>query len=225
MRRKLTLRTSVKQHLGDEAEQEVLEETSSEPEVGPVMTVLEALQSIALEVNLTIEVLLVEDLHGDLALAAVGSTVVLTVELQVVLDGAATVLGLLGLARRNGGRNGPEGHQNGDGGEESEEDGGIEPSTNLACQPPGHDDLQSNHQAIGEAIAAGGVGRNRSILDSWVLIIKYSKLATAFIKCSLRIAPHCALTKVVGTPQSKAGLVCSGAAGVWIYSNSSVESG
>ena len=35
-----TLRTSVHQHLGNEAKQEVLEETHSELEVGPVMTVL-----------------------------------------------------------------------------------------------------------------------------------------------------------------------------------------
>lgn len=109
----LTLRTSVHQHLGDETKQEMLEKTSSELEVGPVMTVLEALQSIALEVNLTIEVLLIKDLHGNLALAVVGSTIVLAVELQVVLDGAATVLGLLGLARRNGGRDSPECHQDG----------------------------------------------------------------------------------------------------------------
>lgn len=151
----LTLRTSVHQHLGDETKQEVLEETSGELEVGPVVTVLEALQSIALEVNLAIEVFLVEDFHGDLALSAVGSTIVLAVELQVVLDGTATVLGLLGLAGRNRGRDSPEGHQDGNGGEESKEDGGVETSTNLASQPPGHNDLQSDHQAIGEAVAAG----------------------------------------------------------------------
>ena len=151
----LTLRTSVHQHLGDETKQEVFEKTSGELEVGPVVTVLEALQSITLEVNLTIEVLLVENLHGDLALTTVGGTVVLAVELQVVLDRAAAVLGLLGLARRNGGRDSPECHQNGNGGEESKEDGGIETSTNLASEPPRHDDFQSDHQAIGEAVAAG----------------------------------------------------------------------
>lgn len=96
-----TLRTSVEQHLGDETEQEVLEETTSELEVGPIVTVLEALQSITLEVNLAVEVLLVKDHHGDFALAAVRSTIVLTVEVQVVLNGAAAVLGLLGLARGN----------------------------------------------------------------------------------------------------------------------------
>lgn len=180
--RRLTLRTSVHQHLGDEAKQEVLEETHGELEVGPVMTVLETLKGITLEINLAIEVLLVEDLHGNLALAAVSGAVMLAVEVQVVLDGAATVLGLLSLARRNGGRDGPEGHQDGDGGEDSEEDGGVETSTNLAGQPPGHHDDQEDHQAIGEAVAAGRVGGNRSIFNGRVLESKQSKLGPGLMQ-------------------------------------------
>jgi len=165
----LTLRTSVEQHLGDEAKQEVLEEAGGELEVGPVVTVLKSLQSIALEVNLAIEILLVKDNHGDLALSAVGGAVMLAVELQVVLDREATVLGLLSLARRNGGRDSPEGNQNGDAGEDSKEDGGVETSADLACQPPGDQDEQSNQQAIGEAVTTGRVGGNGGILDGRVL--------------------------------------------------------
>lgn len=155
----------MEKHLGDEAKQEVLEEARGELEVGPVVTVLEAVQSIALEVNLTIEVLLVEDDHGDLALSAVSSAVVLAVEVQVVLDGKTTVLGLLGLARRNGGSDSPESDQHRNASEESEEDGGVETSTDLASQPPGNNHEQSDQQAIGEAVTAGGVGRNGGILD------------------------------------------------------------
>lgn len=157
------------QHLRDEAKQEVLEETRSELEVGPIVTVLESLQSITLEVDLAVEILLVEDLHGDLALAAVGGTVMLAVEVQVVLDGAAAVLGLLGLAGGDRGRDGPEGHQDGDSGEDSEEDGGVEATTNLAGQVPRHHDHQEDHQAIGEAVATGRVGRDGGILDGRVL--------------------------------------------------------
>lgn len=166
-----TLRTSVQQQLGNEAKQEVLEETHSELEVGPVVTVLESLQSIPLEVNLAVEVLLVEDLHGDLALAAVGGTVMLAVEVQVVLDWKATVLGLLGLAGRNGRGNSPESHENGNGGENGKEDGGVEPAADLAGQVPRHHDDQENHQAIGEAVAARRVSGDRGILDSRVLNI------------------------------------------------------
>lgn len=157
------------QQLGNETKQEVFVETHGEAEVGPVVTELETLKSITLEVNLAIEVLLVEDLHGNLALAAVGSTVMLAVELKVVLDGTTSVLGLLVLTRRDGGSNGPVGHQNGDRGKDSEEDGGVETTANLASQVPRNEHEQREEQDVGEAIAAGRVGGNGSILDSRVL--------------------------------------------------------
>lgn len=159
----------MQQHLRDEAKQEVLEETHGELEVGPVVAVLKSLQSIALEVNLAVEILLVEDLHRNLALATVGGTVMLTVEVQVVLDGAAAVLGLLGLTGRDGGGDGPESHENRDSGEDGEEDGGVETTTHLASQVPRHHDNQEDHQAIGEAVATRGVGGNGGILDGRVL--------------------------------------------------------
>lgn len=157
------------QQFGDEAKQEVLEEAHGELEVGPVVTVLQSLKSIALEVDLTIEVLLVEDLHGDLALAAVGSTVMLAVEVQVVLDGEASILGLLSLAGRDGRGNSPESHKDGNRGENGKENGGVEPAANLAGKVPGHHDEEEDQQAIGEAIAARRVGGDGGILDSRVL--------------------------------------------------------
>lgn len=159
----------MQQHLRDEAKQEVLEETHGELEVGPVVTVLESLQSIALEVNFAVEVLLVEDLHRNLALATVGGTVMLAVEVQVVLNGAAAVLGLFGLSGGDRGRDGPEGHQNGDSGEDSEEDSGVEATANLAGQVPRHHDDQEDHQAIGKAVATRRVGGNGGIFDGRVL--------------------------------------------------------
>lgn len=157
------------QQLGNETKQEVLVETHGEAEVGPVVTELETLKSITLEVNLAIEVFLVEDLHGDLALAAVGSTVMLAVELKVVLDGTTSVLGLLVLTGRNGRSNSPEGHQNGDRGKDSEEDGGVETTANLAGQVPRNEHEQREEQDVREAIAAGRIGGNGSILDSRIL--------------------------------------------------------
>lgn len=165
----LTLRTRVNQQLGNETKQEVLVEPHGETEVGPVVTELEALESITLEVNLSIEVLLVEDLHGNLALAAVGSTVMLAVELKVVLDGTTSVLGLLVLTGRNGRSNSPEGHQNRDRGKDSKEDGGVETTANLAGQVPRNEYEQREKQDVREPIAAGRIGGNGSILDSRVL--------------------------------------------------------
>lgn len=150
----LTLGTSVEKHLGDEAKQEMLEKAGGELEVGPVMTVLEALQSIALKVNLAVEVFLVEDNHGDLALSTVSGAIMLAVEVQIMLNRKATVLGLLGLARRDGGSDSPKGNEDGNASEESKEDGGIETPTDLACQPPGDQHEHSDQQAIGEAVTA-----------------------------------------------------------------------
>lgn len=144
----------------------MLVETHGETEIGPIMSEFESLQSIHLEVHLAIEVLLVEGLHGNLALAMVGGTVMLAVEVQIVLDGTATVLGLLSLAGRDRRSHGPEGHENGDGCEESEENGGVETASDLTSQVPGDHDHQEDHQSIGEAVTTRGVRRNRSILDS-----------------------------------------------------------
>lgn len=157
------------QQLGKESKQEVLVQTHREPEVGPVVTELETLKSIPLEVHLSIEVLFVENFHGDLALAPVGNTVMFTVEIQVVFDGTASVLGLFGFARGDGRRNSPESHQNRDSSEDAEENAGVETSTKLTGQVPRNENDQREEQDIGEAIAAGGVCRNGSIFNRRVL--------------------------------------------------------
>ncbi|RJE16667.1 hypothetical protein PHISCL_10996, partial [Aspergillus sclerotialis] len=60
------------------------------------------------------------------------------VEVQVVLDGTAGVLGLFGLAGGDRRSHGPERHQNRNRREDGEEDGGVEPSADLAGQVPGN---------------------------------------------------------------------------------------
>lgn len=176
------------QQFGNETKEEVLVETHGEAEVGPVVTELETLKSIALEVNLTIEVLLVEDLHGNLALAAVGSTVMLAVEVKVVLDRTTSVLGLLVLTGRDGRSNSPEGHQNGNRGEDSKEDGSVETSANLAGQVPRNEHEQREEQGIGEAIAAGRVGGDGGIFDSRILRRgNKTRLASAYLGAQVSI--------------------------------------
>ena len=157
------------QQLGDETKQEVLVETHGEAEIGPVVAELKALESITLEVHLAIEELLIEDLHGDLALALVGGTVMLTVEVKVVLHGTTGVLGLFILTGGDGRSNGPEGHQDRNGCKDGEEDGGVEASIHLAGQVPRDQDKQGEEQDVGEAITAGGVCWNGSIFDSGIL--------------------------------------------------------
>lgn len=164
-----TLGTSVQQQFGDKAQKEVLVETHGEAEIGPVVSKFHALESIALEVHLAIEVFLVENLHGDLALASVGGAVMVAVELKIVLHGTTSILGLFGLAGRNRRRHGPEHHQDGNGGEDGKEDGGIETPTDLTSQVPGDQGEQGEQKDIGEAITTSRIRRDRGIFDGRVL--------------------------------------------------------
>lgn len=157
------------QQFGNETKQKVLVKTHGKAEVGPVVTELKTLESITLEVHLTIEVLLVEDLHGNLALASVGSTVMLAVELEVVFHGTTGVPGLFILAGRDGRSHCPESHQNGYSGKNGEEDGGVETPAHLAGSIPRDQYEQGKEQDVGEAIAAWGVCRDGSIFDSRIL--------------------------------------------------------
>jgi hypothetical protein len=159
----------VHQKLGKETKEEMLVETHGETEIGPIMSEFESLQSIHLEVHLTIEVLLVEDLHRDLALATVGSAIMFAVEVEVVFDGAAGILGLFVLAGRDGRSHGPEGHQDGDGGEDGEEDGGVETTTHLAGEVPRNQEEQREEKGVGEAITASGIRRDGGIFNGGIL--------------------------------------------------------
>lgn len=117
--------------LGDHASQEVLDQTKGEAEASPVMSVLESLQAVTVEVDVSVEVQLVESLHGDLVLALVLGLVLGLLEGQVVLDGAAGKLGLLGLPRRHGRDDEPEGAEEGGRGEDGQEDSQLQTTANL----------------------------------------------------------------------------------------------
>lgn len=76
----LVLRAGVQQHLGNEAREEMLEQTHRKPEVGPVVPVLQHLERVALEVDLLVEVHLGEGLHGDAVPAIVLVAILLAAE-------------------------------------------------------------------------------------------------------------------------------------------------
>lgn len=163
-------------HLGEETCEEELVQAQGETEAGPVMSVLEDVEAVALEVHGAVEVHFVEGLDGDLVLAIVLGAIGLGVELEVVLDGAAGVLDFLVLARRHRRRSGPVGHQNGNGREDGEEDGGEEATADLASDVPGDEEEEGEEEDIGEGVAAGGVGGERSIFDGGILSIDVSIL-------------------------------------------------
>lgn len=170
----LTLRTSVHEHLGNEASKEELVEAKSEAEAGPIVTELHNVEAVALEVNLASEVLFVESLHGDLVLAVVLGAVGFRMEVEVVLNRAARVLDLLVLSRRHGRRRSPVGNQDRQGGEDGEEDGGEEATADLASQIPRDEEHERDQEDIGEGVAASGIGRKRSIFNRRILDIAAS---------------------------------------------------
>jgi hypothetical protein len=115
----------------DEAKEEELEQTQSKSEACPVMSVLQDLQAIAIELNLTIKVHVVESLHGDLIPSAIPNLIRLVLEGKVMFDWASGKSGLFVLARSEHGVKQPEGGEDGDGGKESKEDGSLQPPSYL----------------------------------------------------------------------------------------------
>lgn len=157
--RELTLRTGVHDNLGNHAKEEVLDKADSESEAGPVMAELHDLEAITVEVDITIKVHLVESLHGDLVLAMVFGLVFRLLEGKVVLNTLARVLGLFIFARADGGDDQPVRSQQRSAGEDGEEDGSLETTADLPCQPVGGDDHDTGEGEEREAVIARSISR------------------------------------------------------------------
>lgn len=124
-------------HFGKHAKKEVLDQANGEAEAGPIVAVLHDLQAVAIEVDITVKVHLVEGLHGDLVFAMVLGLVLGLLEGEVVLDRLARVAGLFVLARADGRDDEPETGQQRNSGQEGKEDGRLETTSNLPRQPVG----------------------------------------------------------------------------------------
>lgn len=112
-------------------EEDIFEKTNCEFEACPVVSVLENLESVAVEINLAIKIHIVKGFHRNLVLSAVLYLVGLVLEGKIMLDWTSWVLGLLILAWREARKHCPECEKNWDGGNETEEDGGLESTTNF----------------------------------------------------------------------------------------------
>lgn len=88
---------------------------------------------------------------------------------EVVLDGTAGELGLLGLARADGRDDQPVAGQKGQGGEEGKENRGLEPTADLPGKPVRGQDQQAGEGEEGEAVATGAISGQWSVLDGGVL--------------------------------------------------------
>lgn len=163
------MRAGVHDNLGNHAKEEVLDKADSEPEAGPIMAEFHDLEAVTVEIDITIKVHLVEGLHGDLVLSMVFGLVFRLLEGKVVLNTLARVLGLFIFARADGGDDQPVSSQQRGTGEDGEEDGRLEATANLPCQPVGGNDHDGGEAEEREAVIARGIGWQRSILDSGVL--------------------------------------------------------
>jgi hypothetical protein len=150
----------------------VLDQAESEPWLGPVVAPLEDLQHVAIELHLTIEVLLLEGLDGDLLLAIVCIAVLGLVELEVVFNGLAGQLGLLVHAGGEFRREPPEGAQNGEEQDKSEENPCLEAHAPAPCDVGGDTDEQRDEERVVERLATRALGGQRGIGNGRVLLVR-----------------------------------------------------
>ena len=155
--------------LWSELEEDELEQADSEAEVGPVGSVFEDLETVAVELNIAVKVHVVEGLHWDLALAAVLELVGLVLEGEVVLNWASWESGLLVLAWAHARHDKPERDEYWDGGEEGEEDGGLQASADLPCRVGWDDEEGGEEYDIGKRVAAWSIGWERRVGNGRVL--------------------------------------------------------
>lgn len=156
-------------HLGDHAQEEMLNQTESKAGLGPVVAPFQNVEHVAIELHLTIKVLLLESFNGDLLLAVVCLAVFLLGKLQIVFDGLARQLGLLVLAGCKFRGDPPEGTKDGETSEEKEEDPGLEAHAHIVGKPCRDADNQADEAIVGKRVAAGTLCRKRSIGNRGVL--------------------------------------------------------
>jgi hypothetical protein len=119
--------------LWQQAEEEELEEAKGKSEAGPIMPVLQHLQTVAVEVNVAIKIHVMESFHGDLVLPAVLDLIRIILEGKIMLDWATRKLNLIVLSWSERRCDSPEGDKDGDGGKKGEEDCGLQTAADFPC--------------------------------------------------------------------------------------------
>ena len=105
------------------------------------MAILEVLQTISIvELDLTTEILLVEDFNGDLLLAVVPGPIVLFMEIEIIFHRPTRKLSLLVHTGGHGGEDRPESHEDGDRGAYCNENGKVEATAQLVGYKPRYTD-------------------------------------------------------------------------------------
>jgi len=131
------------------------------------MAVFQHIQHITIHVNLRVEVHFVENLDRDLALGLVLRLILLVPEAKVFGNWLAWELGFLVYPGRDHGKECPDSNENRYGGEEGEEDEGLESATNFVLEIVRNNEEQSSQEEIGEALGTGPFSWEWGILDGW----------------------------------------------------------
>jgi hypothetical protein len=133
------------------------------------VALLHDLKAVTLELNIAVKVHFVESLHGNLVGATVLETVGFLLEFEVVLDTTVGKANLLILARADGGDDQPPCSEHGKIDNDSEEQGGLEATTDLPAEPPGDDGQDGDEDIVVEGVGTIAIGGKRSVLDGRVL--------------------------------------------------------
>ena len=154
----LVLLARVEYHIWEEGEEDEMEESPCEGEVGPVIAVLHDIEAVAIELCVTVKVYLIECLHWDLVTAAPSLAVFFLLKSYVVLDGAAGKLDFVVDVWRVGRSYGPETNQNGQEEDQNERDGRLEAATEAVSDNGRDAEHQSSEEVAREGLRAGSLG-------------------------------------------------------------------
>jgi hypothetical protein len=162
----------VHNNLGREVEEDEFEQADGKSEAGPIMSVLQNLQTIAIELDVAIKVHVVESLHRNLVPTAVFNLVGFILEGEIVLDRTSRKSGLFILARSEGRCECPEAEEDREGGEETEENSGLQSTANFPGQVEWDEAKKGEEEDVGETFSSGAICRERCIFNCWVLRIE-----------------------------------------------------
>lgn len=121
------------------------------------MSVFHNLEAVPIEVNVAIEVHVMESLHWNLVASSVLELVCLILEGKVVFDRAARKSGLFILARTERRGKVPEANQDGNCGEDTKEDAGLQPSTDFPGKVCWDECNEGDEEEVREAFVARAV--------------------------------------------------------------------
>lgn len=158
----LVLRAVVENHIGGECEEDVPEKIQGKAKGCPIMTILEDLESISVEINTSSKVQLEKDLQRDLVSSVPPRPVTLALETQVVFDRSTGELDFIIESRAELGEEGPDSNENRQGCKDGEE---VSREAQFPREPVRHAKKCTPKNNVGELLVAGAVGRQRGVLD------------------------------------------------------------